>query len=686
MKKNLIIIPLTFLVIGCNKKKNDISLELKEEKIETPEGIDTHFMDRSLRPQDDFYNFVNGKWMAQVSIPSDRARWGSFDELRERTDSVSLKILKDGLQKEYTNGTNGQKVKDLYLSITDTTARNKAGLQPIQNNLMAIDSIQNIIELQRYLTEQTPFNNNAFYSPGIGPHMKRSSDNAVYFGGPSLGMGRDYYQKDDKDSKRQLEAYQNYLGRLFEFIQLENPKEKAKAVVTFEKGMAKQMLTVENIRNADLRYNPMSVKELNAMVPSVALDVFLEQIGAKTDTVIVTELNYYKNLSNFIKKENLPVIKDYLKARLVNGASGQLSSDLEQLHFDFYSKELQGIKEMRDLDKRALSTINNTIGEAFGELYVQSEFPPEAKEKAQEMVRYVLKSFEVHIENLKWMSDSTKVKALDKLKKFNVKIGYPDKWRDYSNLEIVSVKDGGSYYSNMQNINQWQFKEDLAKIGKPVDKTEWFMPPQMVNAYYSSSYNEIVFPAAILQPPFYNYKADEAVNFGGMGAVIGHEVSHGFDDSGAKYDGDGNLNNWWTPKDEERFAALGDSLAAQYSRYEPLPDVFVNGEFTLGENIGDLGGVSVAYDALRMYLQDNGTPPLKDGFTPEERFFISWGTIWRTKSTDEALINQIKTDPHSPGYYRAIGPLVNVDGFHETFKTKEGDKMFKPESNRIKIW
>lgn len=302
------------------------------------------------------------------------------------------------------------------------------------------------------------------------------------------------------------------------------------------------------------------------------------------------------------------------------------------------------------------------------------------------MVRYIRKAFENHIHNVTWMTDSTKTKALTKLEKFNVKIGYPDDWKDYGDLEIKGVKDSGSYYQNMRHIAHWNFKENVAKIGEEVDKSEWFMPPQMVNAYYSSSFNEIVFPAAILQPPFYNFKADAAVNFGGMGAVIGHEISHGFDDSGAKYDGDGNLNNWWTTTDETSFGQLGERLANQYSLYEPLEGIFVNGKSTLGENIADLGGVNVAYDGLQLYLKDNGNPGELDGFTPEQRFFISWATIWRTKSKDEALKNQVKTDFHSPGYYRAIGPLENVDGFYDAFHVTEGDKMFKAKEERIKIW
>src|SRR5690606_34691108 len=312
---------------------------------------------------------------------------------------------------------------------------------------------------------------------------------------------------------------------------------------------------------------------------------------------------------------------------------------------------------------------------------VKENFPAEAKAACQELVQYLIKSFNVHIKDLAWMSPTTKEKALEKLSKFTVKIGYPDKWKDYSSLQV-----GTSLIENVNNVRRWSFEENLAKQGKPVDKSEWGMTPQTVNAYYSPLFNEIVFPAAILQPPFYDYKADPGVNFGGIGAVIGHELSHGFDDSGSQYDGNGNLNNWWTDEDRTKFEAAADALVAQFEAYEPVPGVFVNGRFTLGENIGDLGGSSVAFDALQMYLKDKGNPGLIDGYTQDQRFFLSWATIWRTKTTDEFVVNQVKTDPHSPAQYRATGPIINLDAFHKAFETKEGDKLYIPKDKRIVIW
>jgi putative endopeptidase len=408
---------------------------------------------------------------------------------------------------------------------------------------------------------------------------------------------------------------------------------------------------------------------------------YINKMGFKADTVIIGELKYFQNLDQVLNQENLPTIKEYLRFHVIDGATGYLTRELDQLSFDFYGRKLRGQQEQRALDKRGLEFVNGSVGELLGKLYVEEHFPEEAKAACEEMVQYLIRSFEVHIRNLAWMSPLTKEKALEKLSKFTVKIGFPDKWKDYSKLET-----GSSLYENVKNMAIWSFNENLAKQGKPVDKTEWGMTPQTVNAYYHPLHNEIVFPAAILQPPFYDYKADAAVNFGGIGAVIGHELSHGFDDSGSQYDGNGNLNNWWTEDDKAKFDAAANALVKQFEAYEPIPGVFVNGRFTLGENIGDLGGSSVAFDALQAYLKDKGNPGLIDGYTQNQRFFLSWATIWRTKTTEEFVVNQVKTDPHSPAQYRAFAPIINLDGFHEAWNTKPGDKMYVPNEKRIVIW
>ena len=681
MKNIPIYILMAITFFSCKKEVEQKPVE----EIKMPSAINLSLMDTTIRPQDDFYNFVNGNWMKNTKIPSDRGSWGSFYQLREYTDSTSLVLLKKTLTQSFDEGTDERKVSDFYKTIMDTVARNNAGLAPIKSHLDSIENMASVQDLHNYLVKETVFGGNPIYGFYVRPHMKKSSVNSLYLSSPDLGMSRDYYLKDDEESKNKLLAYQGYIKEVLSYIGDENAEVNAAEILNFEKKLAQNLLPIEDTRNADLQYNPYTIEALQKAVPAIDFSHYFSTLGVKADSLIISEKKYYQNISSLLNETNLPTIKKFLKFNLVNKYANVLNTDLEKLSFNFYDKELNGVQEMRARDKRALETVNRSIGQAFGKLYVAEYFPQEAKEKAEEMVRYVRKSFENHIKDLSWMSDSTKTKALKKLEKFNVKIGFPDQWKDYSALEITGTENG-SFFQNMRNIAAWNFKENVEKIGKDVDKSEWFMPPQMVNAYYSSSFNEIVFPAAILQPPFYNFKADAAVNFGGMGAVIGHEISHGFDDSGAKYDGDGNLNNWWSAQDKNSFGELGSALSGQYNAYEPLEGIFVNGESTLGENIADLGGVNVAYDALQMYLKDKGNPGKIDNFTPEQRFFISWATIWRSKATDEFLKNQVKSDYHSPGYFRAIGPLENIDAFYDAFSITEKDSMYKPKDKRIVIW
>lgn len=657
---------------------------VKEEAKE--EGINLSYMDTSVRPQDDFFSYVNGNWVKTTQIPADKANWGSFNALRENVDDASLDILNKILTESYPAGSEGQKIQNLYASFMDTNKRNAEGLAPIKADLAKVDAIKTLGDLQKYLLEATRLGDNSFYGWRVGADMKNSKMNAVYLGGPDLGLGRDYYQKVNDANTKTLAEYQTYVGKLFGVLGYKNTTQAAQNVVNFEKQLANYLLTLEQNRDANLRYNPKNVSELSGLVKNVDLAKYLKDAGVNTDRVIIGELKYYQNMDQFITQKNLPLLKDYLKYHIINGNASNLDDNLEQIRFDFYAKYLQGQKEQRPMNKRGLTLVNGVLGEAFGKLYVDKYFTPEAKKQMETYIDYLLKSFKTHIANIDWMSPETKVKAQEKLSKFTVKIAYPDKWKDYTQLKVESPKEGATLYSNLQNVAAWQYQRSLDKVGKPVDKTEWGMSPQTVNAYYSGSNNEIVFPAAILQPPFYNPKADAAVNFGGIGAVIGHEISHGFDDSGSRFDGDGNLNNWWTDADRKNFDAKVGQLAAQYSAYEPVKGSFVNGKFTSGENIGDLGGVAVAYDALQMYLKDKGNPGKISGFTQDQRFFMSWATVWRTKATDQYMINQVKTDPHSPGMFRAFGPLVNQDSFIKAFDIKPGDKMYKAPQDRIKIW
>ncbi|WP_312823672.1 M13 family metallopeptidase [Epilithonimonas sp.] len=662
------------------KKEVEASKEIKEE------GLNISYMDKSVRPQDDFYNYVNGGWMKTAVIPSDKPSWGSFNALREDVDVASLDILNKILSEKFSSNSEGEKIQALYGTFIDWNKRNAEGINPIKSQLAKIDAIKNVKDLQKYLIEATPSGDNPFYSWRVGADMKNSVMNAVYLGGPSLGLGKDYYQKVNEANTKTLEEYKGYVAKLETVLGNKTPDVTAQKIVDFEKKLAQDLLTLEQGRDANLRYNPKTVEELKPLVKNVNLPDYLKTVGVNTDKVIIGELKYYQNMDSWMTDKNIGLIKDYMKYDLLNSNAGNLDQNLDNIRFDFYSKYLQGQQEQRSMEKRGLGVINGVLGEAFGKLYVEKYFPAEAKQKMETYVDYIKKSFKLHIENLEWMSPVTREKALEKLAKFKVKIAYPDKWKDYSKLNLQLASNGGTYYNNIEKISEWNYAKNLDKVGKPVDKTEWGMSPQTVNAYYSSSNNEIVFPAAILQPPFFSFNADPAVNFGGIGGVIGHEISHGFDDSGSRFDGDGNLNNWWTESDRKNFDEKVGQLAAQYDKYEPVKGSFVNGKFTSGENIGDLGGINVAYTALQMYLKDHGNPGEISGLTQDQRFFMSWATVWRTKSTDKYMTNQVKTDPHSPGYYRSFGPLVNMDAFQKAFDIKPGDKLYVAPENRIKIW
>lgn len=686
MKNHLITKCLLFIpiLIGFNTSYSQSATP--EKKI----GINLSYMDKTVKPGDDFFRFVNGTWYDKTEIPSDRTRWGSFDELRQNTDIDALLILKEAATKKLDPNSDQAKAVAIFKTYLDTISRNKLGIKPIKGTLNKINSIQSISDLNQFLTEMQPQGGAGFYGIGVGSDAKNSKRNVVTIGLGSLGLpDRDYYVSNDADSKEKREKYLLHVARMLEIIG-DKPKvarENAQKVLALEIALATPRLDRVERRDRRKTYNPMTISEMQKITPSVNWKGFIEGVGiSNLDTIIVSQPKYFAALETIFKENNIDQWKAYLRWTLINKSSNVLTTDIEKASWDFYSKTLQGAKAQRPREERALQVVNGSVGEALGKLYVAQKFPAEAKEKARKMINNIFLAFENRINNLTWMTSETKVGAINKLRKSVVKIGYPDKWKDYSKLEIKATEDGGTYYDNMKSLAIWGFDENIAELKKPVDKTRWGMSPQTVNAYYNPSYNEIVFPAAILQPPFYDYQADEAVNYGGIGAVIGHEISHGFDDSGARYDSDGNLVDWWTAEDLKQFTALTGALANQYSALQPLPGTFVDGKFTLGENIGDLGGVNAAYDGLQLFLKENGNPGLIDGYTPEQRFFISWSTIWRSKMRDEALKNQVKTDPHSPGMYRAYVPLQNVDSFYQAFGIQKGDGMYIDPEQRVKIW
>lgn len=654
-------------------------------------GINLQHMDKNVSPRQDFFRFVNGSWLDNTKIPDDKTRWGSFDELRQNTDRDVLAILEEASRDtKYGPDTDQGKALNLYRTILDTVARAKAGITPLKPILAKIDKVKNIKDLQALLTEMEPAGGIGFFGVGVGPDAMNSNRNVLYVSPGTVGLpDRDYYVSDDPDSKEKREKYVRHVARMLRYLG-ENEKSataNAQKILAFEIAMSQPRLDRVERRDRRKTYNPMTVAQLQELLPAITWTPYLKGVGMPVpDTIIVSQPKYMDALNKLFAQNKVDDWKAYLRWTVLNRAASQLSPEIERANFDFYGKTLTGAIKQRPIEERALQTINGSIGEALGKLYVEKKFPAEAKAKAEKMIQNIFKAFENRINALPWMTKSTRASAIAKLHKSRVKIGYPDKWRDYSALVIAGPANGGSYFENMKSLSRWRFQRDVEKLSKPVDKEEWGMSPQTVNAYFNPSFNEIVFPAAILQPPFYNYQADEAVNYGGIGAVIGHEISHGFDDSGSRYNADGNLVNWWSEEDLKMFTDLGASLAAQYSTLQPLPGVFVDGKFTLGENIGDLGGVNAAYDGLQIHLKENGRPANIDGFTPEQRFFISWATIWRSKMRDEAIKNQVKTDPHSPGRYRAYVPLQNVDVFYEAFGIQPGDGMYIEPEKRVRIW
>lgn len=654
-------------------------------------GIDQSLMDKSVRPNDNFFNFVNGTWVKNTEIPADRTRWGSFDELRQKTDTDALAILNEASQNPaYKSNTDQGKAINLYKTIMDTVTRNKAGIAPLKPYLEKINKVKTVSDLQKLMIEMSSKGGIGFFGVGVGTDAKNSNRNVVNVGPGSLGLpDRDYYVSGDKDSKEKREKYVGHVARMLAFLgeKPDTAKENAKKILELEIDMSKPRLDRVERRDRRKTYNPMTVADLQKLTPAINWEGYISGIGLpKVDSVIVSQPRYMEALQGIFTQNKVEDWKAYMRWTLLNDAANKLSTTIEKANWEFYSKTLSGAIKQRPLNERALQVVNGATGEALGKLYVEKKFPEEAKQKATEMIKYVIVAYENRINNLVWMSPETKEKAIEKLNSMTIKIGYPDKWKDYSALTIKSPAEGGTYFDNAMSISNWNFKRNIDKLGKPVDKAEWSMSPQTVNAYYNPSNNEIVFPAGILQPPFYDYKADEAVNYGGIGAVIGHEISHGFDDSGSRYNAQGNLVNWWTEEDLKQFTTLGTDLANQYSALEPLPGIKVDGKFTLGENIGDLGGINAAYDGLQLYLKDHGNPGLIDGYTPEQRLFISWATIWRSKMRDEAIKNQVKTDPHTPGMYRAYVPLLNLETFHKAFDIKPGDGMYLEPNKRVKIW
>ncbi len=686
MRKLILSTTVIAFLVGCSGPEEKKALR------EMPPGLDVSKMGKGVDPKEDFYRFANGTWLDETEIPDDRGSWGGFGELNKKNNKLVLDILETASDNPaFTDGSDERKAVDFFSVGMDSSLAENVGAKAIEKWMDKIDGVQDGNELQSLLAELHRTNYGGFHGVSAFGDLMNSNMNALYVTAGGLGLpNRDYYTKTDEKSVEIQEKYVAHLSKIMGLANVDGDTETmADQIMEIENRLALATLTPIAARNIPALYNPMTISRLQEIAPTINWENYFTNVGLdlnKVDTLIVLQPKFVTEVSNVLSEVPLDNIKAYLKWNVVNQAANFLNNEVVQTNFDFYGTVIRGTKEMQPRWERVLNATNSVIGEAIGKVYVAETFPPEAKASAEEMVANLMKAFDKRIRDLEWMSEETKEKALKKLNTLTVKIGYTNKWTDYSSLQVESSGEYYSYLSNMENAWRWQFDDNMKDVGELVDKEEWAMNPQTVNAYFNPLNNEIVFPAAILQPPFYNYTADAAMNYGGMGAVIGHEISHGFDDQGSRFDSEGNMVNWWTDEDKKLFEERTVKLVEQFDQYEVLDSVFVQGKLTLGENIGDLGGLNAAYDALQIYLAENGRPEPIDGFTPEQRLFISWATIWRTKSRDEALRTQVLTDVHSPGAIRAIGPLKNMETFYEAFELGEGDELWLPEEERVIIW
>jgi putative endopeptidase len=652
-------------------------------------GLDVSTIDPSVSPCDNFFQYAAGSWLKRTPIPATESAWGSWNTLIDQNNAVLRGILDEAAaNKTAAKGSNLQKVGDFYASAMDTAAIEAAGLRYLQPELARLAAIKDLKGLQSALARQQLLQTRSVLGLNVSPDRKNSSQYAVYLAQGGLTLpDRDYYLKDDARSRGIRAAYTTYLVNTFRMLgDAEATAQKnAAAVLRLETRFAKASKDRVALRDPYLNYNKMTVAQADQQYPNLAVPQMLQQLGlGSAAEVIVGQPEFLKDASAALKTEPLGDWKTYLRWHLVSSYAAALPRAYVDEAFRF-QQVLTGAKQQQPRWKRMLRATDASLGEAFGQLYVDKAFTPETKAKALEMVGNIKAAMADHIKQLEWMTPATKQEALKKLNAFTVKIGYPDKWKDYSALSISRE----SYLKNQLAAREWETRENLRRFGRPIDRTVWSMTPPTVNAYYNSSMNEIVFPAGIMQPPFFDPKADDAVNYGGMGAVIGHEITHGFDDRGRQSDAEGNLRDWWTQNDAAEFTKRADLVGAQYSAFAPLDSVFVNGKLTMGENLADFGGTALAYTALQKQLQQKygrGPRPKYDGFTPEQRFFLAWAQIWRTSARPEFLRQQVLTDPHSPAQFRVNGPLMNMPQFYQAFGCKPTDKMVRAEGQRAKIW
>ncbi len=652
-----------------------------EKAVKTP-ALPLANLDTTVAPGADFYQYATGGWQKNNPLKPEFARFGSFNVIDENNQVRLNELFKSLADLKTKAGSNEQKIADLYKQGLDSVRLNAEGAAPLKPYLAELDKITDIESYVVAAAKQGLTGSGGVWGAYNSADLMNSSMNILYVDGTGLELGnRDYYLKEENKSIR--EGYLEYLKKVLALAGVENSDAVAQDAYDIQMAIAVPTWSMVQERDVQAQYNPMTPEEMYAKYPNLHLKSYLEAMGIpEQEKVVVCKPSYFEAVDKMFATIDVAKLRNYLKAQLVSDATGSLSDDFYAASFDFFSRQMAGIQEQKPRWKRAMRVPSSYLGEAVGKMYVEKYFPEKDKQHMLEIVKNIQKALGEHVASLDWMSDETKAKAQDKLANFIVKIGYPDKWKDYSTLEIDPQK---SYYENRRAATLWHVQDELSKIGKPVDKTEWGMTPQTVNAYYNPTTNEICFPAGILQPPFFNPDADDAVNYGAIGVVISHEMTHGFDDQGRLFDKEGNMNDWWTAEDAEKFKAKAQKLVEQFNEVEVLPGVMANGAATLGENIADHGGLRIAYTAMQNSFGENHPEPI-DGFTAEQRFYLSYGLVWAQNITDEEKSRLTLQDVHSLGENRVNVSLRNLDTFFEAFGIKEGDPMFRPEEDRVVIW
>lgn len=674
---------LTLLFIACTGFFISSCKNTPEKKSES-RGLSVQYIDSSVKPGDNFFLYANGKWYDTATILPTESRAGARIEMDYVAKAHVKSILEEAAAGKNTPGSIEQQVGDLFASGMDTAAIEKLGYAPVKPWLEKADALKDAKDIMAFIAEQATLGNPMLIGQYIGADEKNSAkDIAIYY---QAGLGlpdRDYYFKTDEATQKVVAAYQQYIRTLFSLTGDDSATASKKTMIVYEleKQLAASHRTNVELRDPQSNYNKMAVADLDKKMPVIGWKELLSNLHIKTDSVNVGQPGYYSKLNDLLKTIPVDEWKTYLRFHLLDNTANALSKDFVNANFDYNGKALSGQKQLKERWERIYGTIDVNLGEALGQLYVKKYFSAEAKKKMQDLVNNLQIAFEKRITKLDWMSDSTKQKAIAKLHTFIKKVGFPDKWRDYSKVTI----DRNNFFGSLVSCSQNEYNYQVNKVDKPVDKSEWGMTPTTNNAYYNPSINEIVFPAGILQFPMFDVHSDDALNYGGIGMVIGHEMTHGFDDQGAQYDKDGNLKNWWAKEDFEKFKAKEDQVVKLYDGFTVLDSLHINGRLTQGENTADIGGIAIAYDAFKMTAEGKDTTKIQ-GFTPDQRFFLSFAQTWRKKVKDEAMRQQINTDPHSPAMYRVWGPLMNFAPFYAAFNVKEGDKMFVPEQNRIHIW